>query len=83
MIGIRKRRELGLTVKNIREVTKRLKDSGELDGLDNAAIAAAVLDEIVQANPQLAQDPGVDWDSILAFIERLLPLILKLIDLFS
>ena len=26
---------------------------------------------------------GADWDSILAFIEKLLPIILKLIELFS
>lgn len=26
---------------------------------------------------------GIDWDSLLAFIERLIPLLLQLIDLFS
>lgn len=30
-----------------------------------------------------AQGFGVDWDSLLEFIERLLPLILQLIDLFG
>ena len=83
MLGIRKRREAGVTVANIRKIVKELKDEGKLEGESNAAIATMVLEEILSENPDLSSDPSLDWDGLIEFIERLLPLILKVIDLFS
>ena len=79
----RQRRKLGITIKNITRVTKELRAAGELEGLGEGEIAALVLDKIVEDNPKAFTDPGFDWDSILVFIERILPLILKIIEMFS
>ena len=48
-------------------------------------IYALVADESIAAGmvPADASADGFDWESILAFIERLIPLILQLISLFS
>ena len=50
-----------------------------------ARIYAGVVDEALAAGQVdgLADTDGFDWDSILAFIEKLLPLILKIISIFS
>lgn len=79
----RKRRKLGVTIRNLLRVTKELRAAGELEGLDESEIAARVLEEIIQDNPAVFADPGFDFDAILEFIEKLLPLILRIIDMFS
>lgn len=81
-LTLRERREMGLTVLNIAQVARELKQSGDIDAqTSQAEIAAAIAIKLESKNPQ-AFGAGVDWDAILAFIERLLPLILKLIALF-
>ncbi len=77
------RRKLGLTIKNIRRATKALYKAGELEDMGRAEIAAAVLDKITGENPKVFADPTLDWDALLDFIERLIPIILRLIELFA
>lgn len=50
-----------------------------------AKIYAGVCDEAMQAGLFASEDDeyGIDWSSLLAFIEKLLPLILQLISIFS
>jgi len=62
---------------------KALKKEGKLDGLTKQEQAAAVLEYLVDDDPQAFADPSLDWDAILAFIEKILPLILKILALFG
>jgi len=81
----RQRRQLGLTIGNVREAMKALKDKGELSPDTNVA-ATQVMAHLIDANPtawkEVGKDPAVDWDAILEFIARLIELILKLFPLF-
>ena len=79
----RQRRKLGVTLRNLIKVTKELRAAGELEGLDDSEVAAKVLQEIIQDNPTAFGDPGFDFDSILELIEKFLPLIMKIIEMFS
>ena len=61
-------------------------DAGVIDtSMSRAEISAAVFSEIMAQNPPqtIAEYGAFDWDSLLAFIEKLLPLILQLIALFG
>ena len=82
-LTFRERRELGLTFRNILRVTKQLQENGELEDLTQAEIAAEVMAVIAEENPKSFAEASLDWDGILNFIERLLPIILKLIELFG
>jgi len=79
----KERRKLGLTFKKIRKTVRKLKAAGDLDGMDNAAIAATVMDRLAADNPKLLGIKDFDWDALLAFIEKLLPIILQLIAIFG
>ncbi len=79
---IKKRRELGLTIRNIAKEVAKLKDAGELEDLSDAEISALVMNNLMEQNPKAYADPSLDFDSILKFIEFLLPIILKLLPLF-
>lgn len=80
----RERRELGLTGANIYRTTKKLKDTGQLDQCATRdEMAQLVLNTIMEENRKAWQKPELDWDSLLALIEKLLPLILMIIDMFS
>lgn len=84
-LSFRQRRELGLTIANLAEIAKELKAEGEIDkDTPRSEVAAAIAVRLEAKNPAAFKGAAaIDLDSIIAFIERLLPLILKLIDLFS
>jgi len=82
-LTIRQRREMGLTVANVRKVLVAKQKAGELDGKSTEELAVEVLNELVAANPKAFSDPAIDWDKLIAFIEKLIPLILKIIALFG
>ena len=81
----KQRREMGLTIRNIRRVMAEMQQKGELVGKSRDIVAAEVMERLVTENPKAFYDAGVDWDwdAILAFIERMIPLIMTLISLFS
>lgn len=83
-LTLRERRDLGITWANVFSKTKELYKDGQISAdMSRAEIAAMVFCDIAADNPKAFSDPTVDWDSIIAFIETLLPLILTLIGLFS
>ena len=45
--------------------------------------AAAICASALKAKGTDLDDPSIDWDGLIAWIERLLPLILKLLALFG
>jgi len=51
-----------------------------MDRRDAAALVAATA---LKAKGLTPETPTVDWDSLIEFIEKILPLILMLIDLFT
>ena len=79
----RERRRAGGTIRNLVKTAKLLKAAGELEGLSDSEAAAAVMCKLLEGNEDVMADPQFDFDGLLAFIERLLPLILKLIEMFG
>ena len=82
----KRRRQCGITVRNVVRTAMRLKKAGELEDASREEIAAIVLTEIVSENRDVvfaSSDPTIDLDKWLAFIEALMPLIEMLIALFG
>lgn len=78
---------VGATYKNVIRIVRELRRDGEIDDeTSHAEIAAAVVSRLEKENPksfsELAKGDR-DWasflESLAAFVERILPLILKLI----
>ena len=78
----RQRRKLGLTVRNVIRVTREMKKAGDLEGVSQAELSAMILNQLMTENPKVYADPSLDWDALLDFIERLIPIILKIMSLF-
>lgn len=82
-LSLRDARRMGLTIANITKSVKKLKASGEItaDSTD-AEVAALVAQDIFKDNKAAWGDPkAVNWDSVLALIEKLLPIIMLLLGL--
>jgi hypothetical protein len=79
-VSRRDARKLGLTIRNLVSIARELKAAGQLTG-DREADAEAILSKAITKNPKAFADPALDWDAILAFIERILPLIMILFGL--
>lgn len=79
----RQRRDMGLTLVNLTRKAKQLKDAGVITDDDDARDVAIEIGDLLFAdNPKAFADPQINWDDVLAFIEKLIPLILKIIALF-
>lgn len=82
-LTMRQRRDMGLTFGNIMRATRVVVASGAIDADDPAeVVAAAVAQQLVVENTKAFADPSLDWDAVLAFIEKLIPIIMTLIALF-
>lgn len=79
------RRDMGLTYRNVKRVLAELQadESVCFDDCCVEELAVLVAAELVADGPTAFQDPSLDWDAILAFIERLIPFIMTIISLFS
>jgi len=77
------RRKMGLTFGNCLRVARQLKKDGTLSEDDDVA-AAQIAAELAKENPKgFEGTTAIDWDAILAFIEKLLPLIMQIISMFA
>ncbi len=83
ILGFRQRRAMGLTFRGVRTILKEMRDAGELEGKSNSQLAVEVLDKALDQKPEAFANPAIDWDAIMAFLEKLIPLILKIISLFT
>ncbi len=73
----RERRKLGLTFRNVARAARELKREGD------DVTALAVMEKIVGENAKAyAETPGIDFDAILEFIQKLLDMLLKYLPLF-
>jgi hypothetical protein len=82
-ISWKQRRALGLTFRNVRKTLSALNADGDLEGVAASELPVMVLDRLVDDNPRAYATAELDWDAILNFLERLIPLILRLIELFG
>jgi hypothetical protein len=96
-LSLRQRREMGFTRLAVIRATTRLARAGQLPstrGLSGEDLAAAreeikdaVAAEIMGDNVQAWASAGADWESffaqLLAFLEKLMPIILQLISIFG
>ena len=88
-LGIRERARFGITLGKLAALYKKLKQEGVIE--DDAApeeVAAILLDNSLislsdEQRTELAKLGAVDWDKLLAFIEKMLPIILQLIAMFG
>lgn len=82
-LSLRDARKMGLTVVNITKTVKKLKSEGQINSdSTDSEVAALVAQEIFNENKAAWGDPkAVNWDSILALIESLLPIIMLLLGL--
>ncbi|MHB8953552.1 MAG: hypothetical protein ACYC4U_11330 [Pirellulaceae bacterium] len=81
----RELRRLGLTVLNVRRRARQMAIAGEITAdMSHDQIRDIVMDDLCGEEPRAFQNVSApDWDAILAFITKLLPLILQLIALFG
>ena len=85
-LTVRQRRQMGLTFLGTLGAARELARRGEIHkDMDRKEISALIAEEIMATNAKAWADnaAAIDWDAIIAFIEKLIPLILKLIELFS
>lgn len=78
-LTIKQRRAMGITFKNLRKEIRKMHDAGELKGKTRAEVSVEVMDRLVRANPKAFLDPAIDWDSALAWIEKLISILLFLL----
>jgi hypothetical protein len=77
-LTLKQRRQLGLTIPAITKAYKSVKQAGIDPAASKSEIAAAVMEKLATDNPKAYASDTLDWEAILAFIERILDLILRL-----
>lgn len=78
-------REAGLTFMNVRRCTRELVEDGDLTtSMTPQQIQDTVLNKLYMDNGRaFARFRGPDWNAILEFFTKLLPLIMQLIAIFG
>lgn len=73
------RRRRGFTFGKIKDTVAELLNAQAISRDDSpAVIAALVVAELAGAD--MAAEPGVDWEGLIAFVEALVPLILMILE---
>ena len=90
LFRVLQRRKLGLTTPNVVKVLQAMKAEGTLEAyrtvagdgtvtVDTSSLAVAVADRLAAEAPEAWAD--IDWDEIIAFLEKLLELLIKYLPL--
>ena len=81
----REMRRAGLTVLNVRRHARQLAIAGEITSdMSQEQIRDIVIDDLQGDEPGAFRNfSAVDWDAIIAFITKLLPLILQILAIFG
>jgi hypothetical protein len=91
-LGILERRKLGLTPRNLMPIVRKALAEGRISAESPDVAAVVVLGDLQKQNPKAWSDEvsswssevrEVNWDNILAFLEKLIPLLIQLISLFG
>ena len=77
-MGIRGRRRAGVNFISVMRATRRLTQDPDFEPVSQKEMCQLVLEEVMNKSlPQAqAEMPEIDWEAILAFIMKILPLIL-------
>jgi len=82
-LNLLERRRLGLTIRNVKPIVERLQAEGQItEETPPSTAAVMVFEELVSADPKAYADASIDWDAVLEFLEKLIPLIIAIISLF-
>ncbi len=90
-LGVFERRRLGFTFGNALRIARQMHDAGTLVLDDSQTAAEQVAAAMVAENPELFRTAVADgqrnWEeffkSLISFLEKMMPLILQLIEIFS
>ncbi|MHB8902460.1 MAG: hypothetical protein ACYC6Y_27175 [Thermoguttaceae bacterium] len=90
-LGVFERRKLGLTFGNALRFARKLHDEGWLVGDDSQTAATQIAAAMVAENPDLYRTAVAEsqrsWEEffglLISFLEKMMPLILQLIQIFS
>lgn len=82
---IRDRRRLGVNFFSVLRAARKVSSDPKFEPTTKEDLSEAILEEIMGeklASARMTRE-GIDWDGLLAFIEKLIPLIMKLMALFG
>jgi len=86
-LASKQREKLNFTRPHIRRIALMLTRAGECRGLTKREIAGMILDRLISENGpafrHVQATTKIDWEALIDFIERLLPLILQIIAIFA
>ena len=78
---------MGLTFSEVHKALSEMQNAGELEGTDASVLAVEVMERLAVEKPQEWSDLPADWqeflETVLAWLEKIIPFILKIIALFS
>jgi len=79
------RRRFGVNFISVLRAAKEVTSDPDFEPTTRREIAEKILEKIIgKSLPQLREsEPGIDLSSIIAFIEKLLPIILQLLAIFG
>jgi hypothetical protein len=85
-VARRQRRDMGLTLGNVRSILLDMGSAGMLDGRTCEAVAADVLEQLQSQNQsaflEAAGNTDFDWDAFMEFLERLIEILMVLLPIF-
>ena len=83
-MSIKDRRKKGVTFLAVLRAARELSDDVDFDPSSKSEAAEKILEKIISKKLPLAQneEPEIDWNGLLEFIERILPLILQILAIF-
>jgi len=82
MFTLFRARKLGVTFVSVHKILVAKKEAGELEGKGSAVLAAEVFAELVEKNPAAFAEAGLDLDTIMAFIEKIVQIFMMLLPIF-
>ena len=83
-MSIKDRRKKGVTFLAVLRAARELSDDADFDPTNKKEFSEKVLEKIISKKLNQAQneEPEIDWNGLLEFIERILPLILQILAIF-
>jgi len=82
-LTLRQRLAMGLTLPKIAKVVLAMREADQLEGRSSREIALEVLGELQAANPAAFEDPEIDWDAVIAWIEKMVEFIMAIIEVIA
>jgi hypothetical protein len=84
-MSLRDRRKLGVNFISVLRAARKITKDPEFEPTTKRELSEKILEEIASRKlPQIRQDdPSLDLDAIIEFIEKLLPIILEIISIFT